>query len=93
MKNFANVLSLIQKYMGAVIVGVHAAASVPGASNADKKTTVLDITVGVSDAIAQVSNNPEIAAVSTMIDFAAIIINQLTAKTAAATAPPAPVAA
>ena len=81
MKNF---LALLEKYLPLVIVGVHAAATVPNASNLDKKAVVLATITGVTDAVVGASADPTVQTVGTMIDIAASIINKLTTKTAAA---------
>lgn len=83
MKEF---LIAIEKYLPLVLVGVHAANTVPAATNQDKKTTVWDTVTGVTDAVAAASGNPTIQAAGIMIDVAASIINKLTSKTTPAPA-------
>jgi hypothetical protein len=78
MKFFAT----IEKYLALIMVGVHAANTVPLASNADKKSTVLAVVTAAGDAVAQASGDPKVQAVSMAIDVAASVINALTAKTA-----------
>ena len=77
MKEF---LSAIEKYLPLVLVGVHAANTVPSVTNADKKSTVLSTVTGITDAVAAASGNPTIQAVGVMIDIAAQVINSLTKK-------------
>jgi hypothetical protein len=84
MKNFEVALALLAKYLPMVLVGVHAAATVPAAANADKRSVVLAEVTGVSDAVAGASTDSTVQAVGVMIDVAASIINALTAKSAAA---------
>jgi hypothetical protein len=87
--NFANILGLLEKYLGLVIVGVTAAQTVPGATNANKKAVTLETIAAVAGAVGTASTNPEVAAVGVIIDIAATIINSLTTKTAAAVVAPA----
>jgi len=83
MKEF---LQAIEKYLPLVLVGVHAANTVPAAANADKKASVLNTVTGITDAVAAASGNPTIQAVGVMIDIAAQVINSLSKKTTAAAA-------
>ena len=79
-----NIFALLEKYLPLVIVGVHAAATVPNATNEDKKAVVLATVTGITDAVAGASSEPLVQAVGLMIDIAASIINRLTTKTTAA---------
>lgn len=88
--NFAFLLSLVKQYMPLALIGVHAAASVPAASNTDKRTTVIGTIVGVTDAVAAASGDPMIEGVGLIVDLTATIINRLTAKTAATGSTTAP---
>jgi hypothetical protein len=75
-------LALIEKYLALAVVGVHAANSVSGASNADKKTVVLSVITAAGDAVANASTDPKVQAASMVIDVVASVVNALTAKTA-----------
>jgi hypothetical protein len=83
-----DLFAMFQKYLPLVLVGVHAAKTVSGASNSDKRAVVLAEIVGVSDSLSAESANPIVQSVGMMIDLTASIINSLTTKTAAAAAPP-----
>ena len=85
-----NLLTFLEKYLPLVIAGVHAANTVPAASNSDKKSVVLSTVTGVADAVSQASGNPEIQSVGVLIDVAASVINALTTKTNNAEAAAAP---
>lgn len=74
-----------------MLVGIQAASTVPGATNADKRAVVLSEVTGITDAVSQASGNPEVAAVGMMIDLGASVFNSLMAKQAAAV-PAAPAA-
>ena len=82
-------LTIIEKYLTLVLVGVHAANTVPGASNADKKTVVLNTVTTVADAVSAASGNSEVQMVGAAIDVAASVVNALTAKSAVAPLPAA----
>jgi hypothetical protein len=54
--------------------------------NEDKKATVLEIVIKVSDAVSQTSRNLEVQTVGAIIDVVATAVNTLMSKTPAASA-------
>ena len=76
MGNLLSILGYVQKYIGPVIVGV-IAASHTGATNAEKRSVVVQIATGV-DAAAAATDDPTIKAVGQMVDIAASVFNALT---------------
>jgi len=78
--------SSIEKYLGLAIIGVHAAASAPDATNPDKKASVLDAITAATGAVGNATDDPHIAEASAIIDLVAGIINSLAKKKAATVA-------
>lgn len=76
-----NIFATLEKYLLLVLAGVHAANTVPGASNGDKKSVVLNTVTSVADAVAAASGDPKVQTVSAIIDVAATVINTLITKT------------
>jgi hypothetical protein len=90
--NFKDILAKIEQYSTLIVLGVHAANSVPDASNADKKAVVLATVVATSDAIAASLHNPTASAIGIAVDVVASVVNALIVKSAATPAAVAPVA-
>lgn len=78
-----NILTFLEKYLPLAIAGVHAANTVPGATNGDKKSVVLSTITAVANGVAGASEDPQIQAVGAMIDVIATVVNTLTSKTQA----------